>query len=84
MGGKRGPFGSPAIITVEETTTIIKEADFSIDNFVSSFKCISGCQDIDLEDIEKWLAADKKLQQETWSNDEIIGAVADVTQDNND
>ena len=52
------------IITVEETATTVEEADF-IDNFVSSFKCISGCQDVDLEDVEKWLAAVKELQQET-------------------
>ena len=42
-----------AIITVEETTTAVKEEYFSIDNFVSSFKCISGCQDVDLEVVEK-------------------------------
>ena len=51
---------------------------------MSSFKCISGCQDVDLENVEKWLATDKEFQQETLSDDEIIGAVADVTQDNND
>ena len=73
-----------AIITVEETATAVEEADFSVDNFVTSFKCISGCLDVDLEDIKKWLAADKELQQETLSDDEIIGAVADVTQDNDD
>ena len=51
---------------------------------MSSFKCIRGCQVVDLEDVEKWLATDKELQQETLSDDEIISAVADVTQDNDD
>ena len=73
-----------AIITVEETATAVEEADFSVDKFVSSFKYISGCQNVDLDDIEKWLAADKEVQQETLSNDEIIGADADVTQGNDD
>ena len=73
-----------AIITVEEMATTVEEADFSIDNFVSSFKCISVCQDVDLEDAEKWLVAEKELQPEALSDDEIIDAVADVTQDNDD
>ena len=40
-------------ITVQEAAIAVKDADFSIDNFVSSFKCISECQDVDLEDVKK-------------------------------
>ena len=49
---------------------------------MSLFKCIGGCQDADIEDIEKCLATNKELQQVTLSDDEIIGIVADVNQDN--
>ena len=41
------------IITIEQTASAVEEADFFIDNFVFSFKCISGHQDVDLEEIEK-------------------------------
>ena len=75
---KKNPIVGEAIITIGETATAVDEADFSIDNFVSPFKYICGCQDDDLEDVEKWLDANKELQQETLSNDEIIGDVANV------
>ena len=57
----------------------------STDDFLSAFKALEGCQDVDAEDVEQWLAVDKDLQQETLSDEDIVAAITtDGVQDEND
>ncbi|GBM35684.1 hypothetical protein AVEN_97884-1 [Araneus ventricosus] len=44
-------------------------------NYLSAFKDLDGCQDVDAKNLEQWLAVDKDLQQKTLSNEDIVGAV---------
>ncbi|GBM71995.1 hypothetical protein AVEN_167731-1 [Araneus ventricosus] len=48
------------------------------------FKDLDGCQDVDEEDVEQWLAVDEDLQQDALSDEDIIGTVTYVVQDDDD
>ncbi|GBN18990.1 hypothetical protein AVEN_43944-1 [Araneus ventricosus] len=65
-----------------------EEAVFSTEistaNFLSEFKDIDGCQDVDAEDVEQWLVVDKDLQHETLSDEDIVSVVTDDVQDDDD
>ncbi|GBM90621.1 hypothetical protein AVEN_239225-1 [Araneus ventricosus] len=66
----------------EEETVVCTE--ISTANLLSPFKDLYGCQDVDAEDVEEWLAVDKNLQQETLSDEDFVGAVTDGVQDDDD
>ncbi|GBN00500.1 hypothetical protein AVEN_37286-1 [Araneus ventricosus] len=52
--------------------------------FYPAFKDLDGCQDVDAEDVEQWMAVDKNLQQENFSDEDVVGAVTDGFQDDED
>ncbi|GBM55157.1 hypothetical protein AVEN_225943-1 [Araneus ventricosus] len=58
--------------------------EISTANFLSAFKDLDGCQDVGSEDVEQWMAIDKDLQQETLSDEDIVGAVTDGVLDDDD
>ncbi|GBM36981.1 hypothetical protein AVEN_153927-1 [Araneus ventricosus] len=62
----------------------VVSTEISTANFLSAFKDLDRCQDVDAEDVEQWLAVDKDLQQETLSDEDIVGAVTDGVQDDDD
>ncbi|GBN73253.1 hypothetical protein AVEN_144361-1 [Araneus ventricosus] len=66
----------------EEETVVCTE--ISTANLLSPFKDLYGCQDVDAEDVEEWLAVDKNLQQETLSDEDFVGAITDGIQDDDD
>lgn len=68
-----------------EEEVVSTDTEISTDDFLSTFKALEGCQDVDAEDVEQWLAVDKDLQQETLSDEDIVAAVTtDGVQDEND
>ncbi|GBL95500.1 Jerky -like [Araneus ventricosus] len=62
----------------------VVSTEISTANFLSAIKNLDGCQDVDAEDVEQWLAVDKDLQQETLSGEDIVGTVTDGIQDDDD
>ncbi|GBN73085.1 hypothetical protein AVEN_24699-1 [Araneus ventricosus] len=62
----------------------VVSTEISTANFLLAFKDLDGCQDVDAEDVEQWLAIDNDLQQETLSDEDTIGAVTDGVQNDND
>ncbi|GBN10665.1 hypothetical protein AVEN_207635-1 [Araneus ventricosus] len=62
----------------------VVSTEISTANFLSAFKDLDGCQDVDAEDVEQWLAFGKGLQQETLSDEDIVRAVTGGVQDDDD
>ncbi|GBM78774.1 hypothetical protein AVEN_81948-1, partial [Araneus ventricosus] len=72
------------ISTDNHSRVIPNSKKISTANFLSALKDLDGCQDVDAEDVEHSLAVYKDLQQETLSGEDIVGAVTDGVQDDDD
>lgn len=68
-----------------EEEMMVAPAELCSADFISAFKHLDGCQDVDTEDVDQWLAVDKDLQEETLSDEDIVAAVVtDGIQDDDD